>query len=123
MPRRPRFQEPGAIYYVTSRGTEGRPVFLDDLDRRLFISVLAEVVQPRVGLSLLLPDDEPLSSAGPDSASRPRRRDASTEQRPRELLQPPTRPPRASVSEPLLGASDRERVAPPRGLPLHRPQP
>jgi REP element-mobilizing transposase RayT len=47
MPRRPRFQEPGAIYHVTSRGTEGRPVFLDDLDRRLFISVLAEVVQGR----------------------------------------------------------------------------
>src|SRR5918994_2159178 len=47
MPRRPRFQEPGAIYHVTSRGTEGRPVFLDDLDRRLFISVLAKVVQGR----------------------------------------------------------------------------
>jgi REP element-mobilizing transposase RayT len=47
MPRRPRFQEPGAIYHVTSRGTEGRPVFLDDLDRRLFISMLAEVVQGR----------------------------------------------------------------------------
>jgi hypothetical protein len=25
--------------------TEGRDVFLDDLDRRLFLSVLAEVVQ------------------------------------------------------------------------------
>jgi putative transposase len=47
MPRRPRFQEPGAIYHVTSRGAEGRPVFLDDLDRSLFMSVLAEVVQGR----------------------------------------------------------------------------
>src|SRR5918994_456774 len=32
MPRRPRCQAPGAIYHVTSRGTEGRDVFLDDLD-------------------------------------------------------------------------------------------
>jgi putative transposase len=30
---------------VTSRGTEGRDVFLDDLDRRHFLSVLADVVQ------------------------------------------------------------------------------
>jgi putative transposase len=45
MPRRPRFQSPGAIYHVTSRGTEGRDVFLDDLDRQLFLSVLAKVVQ------------------------------------------------------------------------------
>jgi putative transposase len=32
---------------VTSRGTEGRDVFLDDLDRRLFLSVLGEVVLDR----------------------------------------------------------------------------
>jgi hypothetical protein len=44
MPRRLHFQAPGAIYHVTSRGTEGRDVFLDDLDRRLFLYVLAEVV-------------------------------------------------------------------------------
>jgi len=30
---------------VTSRGTEGRAVFLDDLDRRRFVAVLSEVVQ------------------------------------------------------------------------------
>jgi putative transposase len=47
MPRRPRLLEPGAIYHVTSRGTEGRPIFLDDLDRELFLTVLAEVVELR----------------------------------------------------------------------------
>jgi putative transposase len=47
MPRRPRFQAPDAIYHVTSRGTEGRDVFLDELDRRRFLGVLAEVVQER----------------------------------------------------------------------------
>jgi putative transposase len=45
MPRRPRFQEPGAIYHVTSRGTEGRPIYLDDLDRNLFLGWLGDVVQ------------------------------------------------------------------------------
>jgi putative transposase len=45
MPRRPRFQAPGAIYHVTSRGTEGRDVFLDVADRQLFLSVLGEIVQ------------------------------------------------------------------------------
>jgi putative transposase len=33
------------MYHVTSRGTEGRAIFLDDLDRNLFLSVLGEVVQ------------------------------------------------------------------------------
>ena len=47
MPRRPRFQEPGAIYHVTSRGTEGRAIFLDDLDRELFLGELESVVQAR----------------------------------------------------------------------------
>jgi putative transposase len=45
MPRPPRLQAPDAIYHVTSRGTEGRPVFLDDRDRRRFLGVLAETVQ------------------------------------------------------------------------------
>jgi putative transposase len=47
MPRPPRFQEPGAIYHVTSRGTEGRPIFLDDLDREIFLTTFAEVVEER----------------------------------------------------------------------------
>jgi putative transposase len=47
MPRPPRFQEPAAIYHVTSRGTEGRPIFLDDLDREIFLTTLAEVVDER----------------------------------------------------------------------------
>jgi putative transposase len=45
MPRAPRFQAPGAIYHVTSRGTEGRSIFVDDLDRRLFLAELGTVVQ------------------------------------------------------------------------------
>jgi putative transposase len=45
MPRRPRFQAPDAIYHVTSRGTEGRAVFVDLLDRKRFLGVLADVVQ------------------------------------------------------------------------------
>jgi putative transposase len=32
---------------VTSRGTEGRAIFLDDLDRRLFLAELGMVVQDR----------------------------------------------------------------------------
>jgi putative transposase len=47
MPRRPRFQEPGAIYHVTSRGTEGRAIFVDDLDRELFLTMLGDVIELR----------------------------------------------------------------------------
>jgi REP element-mobilizing transposase RayT len=47
MPRRPRLQAPEAIYHLTSRGTEGRDIFLDDLDRRRFLSVLEKVVLER----------------------------------------------------------------------------
>ena len=45
MPRPPRFQAPGATYHITSRGTEGRSIFLDDLDRTLFLTWLGEVVE------------------------------------------------------------------------------
>ncbi len=44
MPRRHRFQAPGAIYHLTSRGTEGRDIFLDDLDRRVILAELEVVV-------------------------------------------------------------------------------
>jgi REP element-mobilizing transposase RayT len=37
---------------LTSRGTEGRPVFLDDHDRRRFVSVLAGAVEEREWLCL-----------------------------------------------------------------------
>src|SRR4029453_14182550 len=47
MPRRPRLQAPEAIYHLTSRGTEGGDIFLDDLDRRRFLSVLEKVVLER----------------------------------------------------------------------------
>jgi REP-associated tyrosine transposase len=45
MSRGPRFQASGAIYHLTSRGTEGRDVYLDDLDRRLFLRGLSQVVE------------------------------------------------------------------------------
>src|SRR5215204_4314827 len=45
MARPPRFQAPGAMYHITSRGAEGRTVFLDGLDRGVFLEMLASVVQ------------------------------------------------------------------------------
>src|SRR4029450_11420731 len=47
MPRRPRLQALEAIYHLTSRGTEGRDVVLDDLDGRGGLSVLEKVVLER----------------------------------------------------------------------------
>ena len=43
MPRSPRFQYPGAIYHVTQRGNERRDIFLNDLDRKFFLHLLAYV--------------------------------------------------------------------------------
>lgn len=40
MPRHPRNVYPGAIQHVYARGNEKREVFLDDVDRRLFLSRL-----------------------------------------------------------------------------------
>ena len=37
MPRRPRFDEPGAFHHVTVRGIERRALFVDDCDRRSFL--------------------------------------------------------------------------------------
>jgi REP element-mobilizing transposase RayT len=38
-------QAPGAYYHVTSRGVDGRSIFVDDLDRETFLSILATVVK------------------------------------------------------------------------------
>jgi REP element-mobilizing transposase RayT len=38
---------PGALWHVTSRGNERSPIFRDDDDRRLFLTVLADVVRLR----------------------------------------------------------------------------
>jgi putative transposase len=45
MSRPLRLEYPGALWHVTSRGNEKSAIFLDDSDRRLFLGVLAEVVQ------------------------------------------------------------------------------
>ena len=44
MSRPIRLEFPGAIYHVTTRGSDGEDVFLDEQDRTLFLQVLGEVV-------------------------------------------------------------------------------
>lgn len=44
MARPIRLEFPAAIYHVTTRGNDGSDVFLEDQDRQLFLTVLAEVV-------------------------------------------------------------------------------
>lgn len=39
-----RIEFAGVLYYVTTRGDRREPIFDDDEDRRIFMSVLAEVV-------------------------------------------------------------------------------
>jgi putative transposase len=41
--RQPRIQVDGATYHVTSRGNRRQPIFLDALDRRWYLSLLADV--------------------------------------------------------------------------------
>jgi putative transposase len=45
MSRQLRVQFPGALFHVTSRGNEKRDIFLDDKDRRLFLSLLATAIE------------------------------------------------------------------------------
>ena len=51
MARPLRIEFPGAVYHVTSRGNERRPIVRDDTDREMFVQILAEVVG-RFGLKL-----------------------------------------------------------------------
>lgn len=44
MARPPRLEHPGAVWYVTARGSGRGEVFRDDADRREFLSVLARTV-------------------------------------------------------------------------------
>lgn len=44
MARPTRLEFPGAIYYVTTHGNGGSNIFIDDQDRLLFLTALAEVV-------------------------------------------------------------------------------
>lgn len=45
MARPLRIEYPGAVYHITSRGNEQRPIFRDDFDRQQFVDIFAEVVQ------------------------------------------------------------------------------
>jgi REP element-mobilizing transposase RayT len=47
MGRKPRVHFEGAVYHAMSRGVDGRDVFLDDDDRRFFLSVLSRVESKR----------------------------------------------------------------------------
>lgn len=51
MARQLRFDFPGALHHVTSRGNEQRDIFRDDLDRSMFITLLGRTVL-RFGWSL-----------------------------------------------------------------------
>jgi REP element-mobilizing transposase RayT len=51
MARPLRIEFPGALYHVTSRGNEQRPIFRDDTDHTMFLSFLGQAVQ-RFGWSL-----------------------------------------------------------------------
>jgi len=45
MPRQVRYEYPGAMYHVMSRGDQRDDIFLDDVDRHEFIKTLAEACQ------------------------------------------------------------------------------
>jgi putative transposase len=43
VPRRPRRQLPNGFFHITARGVGGAVIFTDDLDRRRFVLLLAQV--------------------------------------------------------------------------------
>jgi REP element-mobilizing transposase RayT len=43
--RAPRHQVPDGLYHVTTRGTEGRDIYLNDDDRRFFVHLVAKAVE------------------------------------------------------------------------------
>ena len=55
MPRPPRRQEPGSLHHVTLRGNDGIPVFVDDHDRRSFLSIMGHAGQLQLAAALVLP--------------------------------------------------------------------
>ncbi len=44
MARPLRIEFPGAVYHLTSRGNACQPIFLDEEDRRIFLSILGQVI-------------------------------------------------------------------------------
>jgi putative transposase len=51
MARPLRIEFSGALYHITSRGNEQRPIFRDDVDRKMFLTFLGDAVQ-RFGWSV-----------------------------------------------------------------------
>ena len=45
MSRPLRLEFSGALYHVTSRGNEKKPIFVDDVDFKIFLSLMAKVCQ------------------------------------------------------------------------------
>lgn len=45
MARKIRIEYAGAVYHVMARGNQGRAVFADDLDRRLWLTTLSEACE------------------------------------------------------------------------------
>ena len=45
MPRKPRYEEAGAIHHVYARGVNRRKLFENDFDRSTYLSTLAQVVR------------------------------------------------------------------------------
>jgi putative transposase len=44
MPRKPREDEPGAVHHVSARGNRRQAIYLDDRDRKLYLSLLGQVI-------------------------------------------------------------------------------
>ena len=62
MPRKLRVEYPGAIYHVMNRGDRQEPIFLDEEDRRLFLTNLGGVLREnRMGGACVLTDAQSFS--------------------------------------------------------------
>jgi hypothetical protein len=68
MARPLRIEYDGALYHLTSRGNEQKPIFRDDADRKLFLNTLFPGHStPSLALPCLLPDEQSLSSSDRDA--------------------------------------------------------
>ena len=45
MPRKPRVEYAGAVYHVMCRGNGGQSIYLDDADRRIYLTTLGEACE------------------------------------------------------------------------------
>jgi REP element-mobilizing transposase RayT len=45
MARPLRIEFPGAVYHVTARGNERKPIYRSDRDRLRFLTILADVIE------------------------------------------------------------------------------